>query len=94
MVIQKIEKFGSVSDFMNHAILSAKKKISKITMSTLTLNKLPTYQVLTYVDIWLSTYLPLLVNVVFGRPLMGYPLPSFGKVSIQTKTNNKTKEKK
>ena len=48
MVIHKIEKFGSVSDFMNHAILSAKPKVK---MSTLTLNQPPTYLVLTYVDI-------------------------------------------
>ena len=40
-----------------------------IKMSTLTLNKPPTYLMLTCVDIWLSTYLPPLVNVVFGRPL-------------------------
>ena len=65
MVIHRIE-FGSVSDFMNHTILSAKPKIK---MSTLTLNKPPTYLVLTYVAIWLSTYLPPLVNIVFGRPL-------------------------
>ena len=37
-------------------------------MSTLTSNKPPTYLVLTCVDIWLSTYLPPPVKVVFGRP--------------------------
>ena len=42
-----------------------------IKMSTLTLNKPPTYLMLTCVDIWLSTYLPPLVHVVFGRPLDG-----------------------
>ena len=39
-------------------------------MSTLTLNEPCTHLPLTFVDIWLSTYLPPLVNVVFECPLI------------------------
>ena len=40
-------------------------------MLMLTSKGLPTYLLLTSVDILLSTYLPPLVNVVFGQPLYG-----------------------
>ena len=41
-------------------------------MSTLTLNRPPTYLRLTFVDILWSTYLPPLVNVVLERPLISW----------------------
>ena len=80
MEIHKIAKFGLVVDFRNRALFSAyflqSPNEPMIRISTLTVNKPPTYVGLTCVDIWLSTYLPPLVNVVFGRPLMCWTSPT------------------